>query len=191
MGFKINSGFTLVELLVGFGLVGLVSFLVAGVYFAQFRLFSNQNTSIDVASQNKIALDDMTSQIREAAAIAASCCSTETTSSTSLILRLWPLNASPEPYQPTPTSYDYIIYKQNPSDNTRLIKKTVPDPQSTRTSQTQVIAASLSPTGLTFSYDNADPTLAQEVTITITTTATSGSKTHTTTQTGKAVLRNK
>lgn len=186
-----RPGFTVIEFLVGTGLVGIVSVMVASLYFAQFRLFSNQSTSIDVASQNKIAIDELTSQIREASAIVNSCCDGETTSANSLVLSLWPLDSNNEPYQPTPTSFDYIIYKQDAGDNTHLVKKTVPDPQSTRDAKTAVIATNLSATGLTFSYDNADPGLAAEVTVTITTSAISGTKTVTSTQTGKATLRNK
>lgn len=188
-----RPGFTIVEILTGVSIIGLVSFLVASIYFAHFRLFSNQNTAIDVASENKLALDEITNQIRESEAIVDICpnCSTDVTGADKLILRLWPLNSSGEPQDPGTSAYDYIIYKLDPSDLTKLIKITLPDTTipSSRSSGSKLIATKLS--SLQFGYDNIDPTLASEVTVTITTTGTSTSKTHTYTQSGKAVLRNK
>lgn len=189
-----RPGFTIVELVTGIAIIGLVSFLVAAVYFAHFKLFSNQNTAIDIASENRLAVDEITNQIRESETIVNTCsaCGGDTTGSTILVLRLWPLNASGEPTDPGSTNaYDYIIYKLDPTDNTKLLKKTFADATipSSRSSGSKIIAAKLS--NLQFTYDNVDPTLAAEVTITITNTAKSSSKTHTYTQSVKAVLRNK
>ena len=60
----VRPGFTIVELLTSISIIGLVSLLVASIYFAHFRLFSNQNTAIDVASENKLALDEITKSSR-------------------------------------------------------------------------------------------------------------------------------
>ena len=68
-----RPGVTLIEILVGLAIFGFITVLVASLYFAQFRLFSSQNTSIDIASQNKLALDEMTNQIRESQSVAGSC----------------------------------------------------------------------------------------------------------------------
>ncbi len=179
----------MVELLVGAGLVGLVSILVATIYFAQFRLFSNQNTLVDISSQNKLALDEITSKIRESQTIVANCCSGETTSASVLVLRLWPQNASGEPIDPQASAYDYIIYRRDTQDNTLLIKKIEADPSSSRDSGTDIIANSVS--NLQFTYDNADPTLANQVTVSLTNSAVASGKTHTITQSASAVLRNK
>jgi len=190
---KSGAGYTLIELLIAFSIIGLVSILVAAVYFAHSRLFSTQNTSIDVASQNRLALDEMTNQIRESQQVATSCCSpTETTSDQVLVLGLWPLNVSGEPQDPT-NGFDYIVYKRDPTDNTKLLKKIVPAAGSTRSQVSKIIATSLATeaSGLNFTYDNANPSLASELTINLTTSANSGGKTITSTQTTKAVLRNK
>jgi len=186
-----RPGLSLIELITGIAIFGLVILLAASVYFAHFRIFSNQNTSIEVASQNKLALDEMTNQIREGESVVNICpnCGTDTTGDHVLILRLWPLNASQEPFDPGGSNYDYIIYKQSATDNTKLIKKIIVDPSSSRSSSEKILATDIS--SLQFSYDNADPAQASEITISLTTSGNSGSKTLTTTQTSKAVLRNK
>ena len=189
----VKPGFTIVELITGFAIIGFVSFLVAAVYFAQFKLFSNQNTAIDIASENKLAADEIVNQIRESETVVNTCssCGGDVTGADKLILRLWPLNSSGEPTDPSSSNYDYIIYKLNPSDSTKLIKQTFADTvlPSTRLSGSKIIATKLA--SLQFAYDNIDPTFASEITITITNTADSSSKTHTYTQSVKAVLRNK
>ena len=132
----------------------------------------------------------MTNQIREAQTILQGCppCQPPETISTSvLILQIWPIDSTAEPFQPTwPNLGDVIIYKKN-SD--KLIKKIIPGAGSFRGASEKIIATDIS--DLQFSYDNPDYTLASEVSITLTTSANSGGKTITSTQTSKAVLRNK
>src|SRR3990167_4893772 len=124
---KCQRGLSLIELLIAFSIIGLVSILVASVYFAHSRLFSTQNTSIDVASQNRLALDEMTNQIRESQAVVATCtlCPPDSTSDTVVILQIWPIDSSGELFQPAGSDYDFIIYKKDSSDNT-LVKKIIP-----------------------------------------------------------------
>src|SRR3990167_1424547 len=57
-----QNGFTLVELIIGFGIVGIISVLIASPYFSFFRLFLNQFTAVDVAGQNRLALDEIVNQ---------------------------------------------------------------------------------------------------------------------------------
>ena len=185
------KGFALVEILVGFGLVGIVSVLVAALYLTNYKLFANQNTSIDVNSQNKIAVDEITNQIRQSQGVASSCCGGDTTGATVLVLQLWPLDASGDPKDPGVSSFDYIVYKQNPNNNKDLQRKIVPDASSTRVASTKIIATSLSSTGLQFTYNNATPSQSSEVTVAITTTGASSGKTQTVTQIGNGTLRNK
>src|SRR3989338_6974207 len=188
---KSGAGYTLTELLIGFSIIGLVSILVAAVYFAHSRLFSTQNTSIDVASQNRLALDEMTNQIRESQAVVATCtlCPPDSTSDTVVILQIWPIDSAGELFQPTGSDYDFIVYKRNISDNT-LVKKIIPGSTSQRRAGEKIIATDVS--GLTFNYDDyANPSSTSQVMINLTTSANSGGKTITSNQTSKAVLRNK
>ena len=189
---QLAPGVTLVELIAGLGIIGVIIVMLASLYFAHTRLFSNQNTSIEVASQNRLAVDEITNQIRESEAVVSSCtaCSPDSTSQTTLILQLWPLDTNGDPTEPT-TGSDYIIYKKGDNDNTKLIKKIVADTSSSRQSSEKIIATNISSLTFTYEPDNNDPPTATAVTVSITTTGKSGAKTLTTTQSVKAVLRNK
>lgn len=183
------KGFTLIEFLTGFAVFGLVTILVASLYFAYFKLFSNQNTLVDLSSQNKLVLDDITNQVREGQGVAATCCGGDTTSSTVLVLRLWPLDAAGEPYEPPGNAYDFVVYKRDSQDLRKLLKNTVPDSASTRVAKTSILSSTVS--SLAFTYDNADPTQASEITIDLENNQTTYGKTHTISQSASAVLRNK
>ena len=171
-------------------IVGILGVLIAALYFSHFKLFSSQNTRIEVASENKIALEEMTNQIRESQGVAASCCSpTETTGANVLVLQIWPLNASGDPTEPNPSpapQYDYIVYKKV-SDT--LKKTIVPAAGSTRPSSDKIIASKIN--ALAFTFDNADVTQAAQVTINLTTQNTVNNITQTDTKTSTAVIRNK
>lgn len=190
----LRGGLSLIEILILLGLVGLVSILLAPVYMTHFRLFSNQNASIEVANQNRLALDDMVNQIREAQTIVSTCsnCSGDTTGAGTLVLQVWPVNANGEPFEPTESGYDYIVYKVDSTKN-QLVKRTISDSASFRPESTKIIAADV--VNLQFCYDGncspADPTLASQVTITVTNQARALNKTQTIEQEAKAVLRNK
>lgn len=198
MAYKSSSmrALSLVELLVGMGIVSFLILIIAGVYIAHFKIFSNQNASIESASQNKIALEEMTNEIRESAGVAASCpnppCTPQqTTSASVLVLRIWPLNAAKEPIDPgtDPTKVDYIIYQRNPSNEWKLQKKVVPHATSSRAAITKDIAANI--IGLAFTYDNADSSLATQVDITLDTQASNLGKSYTVSQKSTALIRNK
>jgi hypothetical protein len=202
MAYKLSKttfarGVSLVELITAIGLVGLVSIMVISIYITHFRLFSNQSQSIDLANENRLALDEIASQIKEAQAIVSTCsdCSGYTTSQTTLVLQIWPLDASGNPTNPGGSNYDYIVYKRDDIQNTKLDKKTYPASISSRKAGSNILASDVS--NLTFAYYNPyptvspDPTLASEVTVSLTNTNTNLGKTNTITQSTEAVLRNK
>lgn len=186
-----KKGLTLVEILVAFVVFSLVTVLVIGVYVSHIKIYSNQNSQIEVASQSKIGIDEIVNETRQSQAIANTCsaCGSDTTSSTVLILQLWPLDANGDPKDPTSNNYDYIVFKNNPADTTQLIKKVLPDASSSRTSSTKIIANNVAT--LNFTYNNGTPSLASQITITLTTSQTGIGKTQTSTQTKIADLRNK
>lgn len=191
-------GVSLIELVTAIGLIGLVSVMVISVYVTHFRLFSNQSQSIDLANENRLALDEMAIQIKEAQAIVSTCaaCSGYTTGVTTVVLQLWPLDASGNPTDPGGSNYDYVVYKRDDLQNTKLVKITYSAAISSRKSGTDVLSNDVS--NLAFAYkDNAGtdmsatPTLASEVTVSLTNTNTNLGKTNTITQSTEAVLRNK
>ena len=213
-GRRAKEGLTLVELLIGMAILAFISLMVASVYLAHFRLFSNQSTNIDVASQNRIALDEMTNQIREAASVypagdTVTGCSDIDSDSNSIVLALWPLDTSTgDPYQPASppenniTLWDRVVYCVDTTNKT--LKKAVQPrsaaPGSKRTSSTKILATNLAPGppdpvpyGLVFS-NLANPVKdTTSVTIRLKILSKNYDKKFDiyTDQTGKAVLRNK
>ena len=186
-----KPGLTLVEILISMGILAVIMSFIAIIYFAHFKLFSNQSTSIDVASQNRLAIEEITNQIRESQSVVTTCsaCSGDTTGSQILVLQIWPLTAQGEPFDPGGSNYDYMVYKKDPADNTKLLKKILPGAGSSRTSSSKILVSDIS--DLQFAYDNVDVTQAKEVTVTVTTSANSISKPQTYSQSSKATLRNK
>lgn len=192
--FKIKlRGLSIVEIVTAIGLIGIVSIMVISVYLAQFRLFSNQNQSIDLANENRISLDEMAIQIKEAQAVVSTCaaCSGYTTSATIVVLQLWPLDANGNPTDPGASNYDYVVYKRDDLENTKLVKITYPSAISTRKSGTDTLANNVSNLQFVYSPDNLTPTTATEVTVTLENTNTNMKKTNTITQSTEAHLRNK
>ncbi len=188
---RFKFGLTLVEILVGIAVFGLITVLIAAIYLSHYKIYSNQNSQIDAASQSKVGIDEIVNQIRQSASVANSCtpCGSDTTSSSVLILQLWPLDSNGDPKDPSSGNYDYIVYKKNPIDITQMIRKILPNASSTRKGGNQIISSNIS--SLTFTYNNADPTQATKVTIVLTTSQAALGKTQTSTQTKVVDLRNK
>ena len=189
--FSMKKGISLIEIITVSAIIGIIGMMAAAIYFAQFRLFSNQNTAIDINTQNKIALSEITNYIRQSESIVANCsdCGSDTTGTNTIILRLWSIDSAGEPIDPGGTNYDYLVYKRGSSDNTQLVRITYPFGSSVRPSGSKVIAISIG--DLQFTYNDPTPANASQVTISLTTTATTGNKTQTQTDTAKVELRNK
>src|SRR3990167_9249556 len=104
---RFAQALSLTELLIGMAILAIVGLMVAGVYMSHFRLFSNQSTNIDVASQNRVALDEMANQIREASGVITNYTGLSVVGCTvnsdpdSVVITLWPLNATGEPKPPS------------------------------------------------------------------------------------------
>ena len=189
-----KHGLSLLELQIVIAIFGGISLLTGAVYFAYTRLINEEKITIEVASQNRNAIDEMTNQIREAQSVAMGCtiCGTVSdSSSTVLILALWPIDTSGKLFQPAAGEYDYMVYKLDSTPNdTNLIKQIIPNGTTSNRINTSKILSSDVKTIL-FEYNDASPALASEVTITLTNEKTSFVKTHTYSQQSKASLRNK
>ena len=189
-----NPGLTLIELQIVIAIFGGISLLTGAVYFAYTRLINEEKITIEVANQNRNAIDEMTNQIREAQSVAMDCtiCGTVSdSSSTVLILALWPIDTNGNLFQPATGEYDYMVYKLDSAPNdTNLIKQIIPNGTTSSRINTSKILSSDVKTIL-FEYGNASPALASEVTVSLTNEKISFVKTHTYSQQSKASLRNK
>jgi len=123
---RTEEGISLPELLISISLFGIVSILFVTIVLTNSRIFSDQKTNIHIASQNRIALDEMTNQIRESAEVTncpyPSCNPAISSTLSTLVLKIWPIDASGNPFDPTTTTGpDYIVYKQcNPAISSTL-----------------------------------------------------------------------
>ena len=214
-----KKGFSLIELLIGMVIFSMISLMIGAVYLSHFRLFTNQNAQIEIANQNKIALDEIVNQIREAKSVSYACqspaCSpSEYPSATKLIICLWPLNASGEPFDPlgscqgNGSNMDLVIYYcastcPTAGTTTNLMKKVIPTTASTRQASTDIVISKVK--DLNFKYYAPDNTpicatpcspyfypITGQVLITLTTQSSTFTQTqpHTVTQSAKAILRN-
>lgn len=183
-------GFTIVELLISSVLLAVISYILGSIFISNFKLFIDETSVINITEANKTALDEITNQIRESQSIASTCtpCSPYTTSSTVLILQLWPLNSNGEPFDGG-VNFDYIEYKRDAVDNTKLRKIIYPHATSTRQSLNKVLSTTVD--NLTFTYNNATPSQATEITVTLKNTITNAGKIQDVERETKAVLRNK
>src|SRR3990167_3494256 len=187
-------GITLVELVTSIAILGVLSLMIGSVYLAHFRLFSSQSASIDTSAQNKIAIEEVSNQIRESNGVVDSClaqnpCGGHQSGNSKLVLQLWPLNASGAPFDPTTNAPDYIVYRlNNPPNDKNFVKSVYPNLSilNTRKAMTDKILAS-NVQILAFSYVPAVPGTS-EVTVSIT-TQPKNSKETPFTQTVKVYLR--
>ena len=192
-----HPGISTLEILIVLVLLAITSLFVYALFSAQIRLFLTQVLRIDVSSQNKIALTDITNQTRQAESISLDCpkpplgpCDPQENTATginSVVYRLPGLDSSGAP---TDSFFDYLVYKQVGTNLVRIIYPST-SPASTRPATNDIIATDLAPTGgISFAYNNADPAQANQVTATVTTIKTESGKTQSITQSANATIRN-
>lgn len=189
---KFKQGISYVELLITLVIASLISMSIFGIYFAHYRIFTNQNALIDAETQNKNALTLIGNQIRIANTFFDWFSDDKT-----LALGVWSLNAAGEPYDSG--HYDYIYFYEDPSNQNNLLYEVEANSQySTRTSLIKIISTNLS--SLEFKYyldgsllniDNGDYLDANEIEIILTTQSTTiYGKTYTSTQSSKTPIKN-
>lgn len=186
-----KGAFSLIEILIALSLLSVISLVLGYVFVSHFKLFNNVKSLVEVSSSNKLVLDELISQIREGEAIVSTCsgCGSFQTGSGTLILQLWPLDTNNVPFEPTSANYDYVIYSQDPAKSTNLLKKIIPDATSARVASTKVMASDIS--NLNFTYNNIDPTQANQITVNVQNSIQITGRVQTTSQQIKAVLRNR
>jgi len=202
---------SLVELLIGSAIFGVVAVMVGSIYLGHFKLFNNQNVSIDTSNQNRLALDEIVNQVREGQSVMVSCCTPqESSGAQKLIVGVWPLDATGQPFDPnSPTctiNCDYIIYYCEANcappntTPTKLRKKIVPQPTSSRTQTDSILSTRVKDLQLQY-FDAAQNEITNPALLANTAmakiTLTNESTTFTTkpaityTQETKVILRNK
>lgn len=196
------NGLSLPELLIAAGIASILVLIIGSAYSSHIKIVSNQNTVIDISTQNQIGLNEIINEIRESSSVVDSCCTSpgpeQVTGTNKIVLQIWPLNTtSGEPQEPpaspASTDYDYIVYERD-SEKQALTKKIIPCSgtcTSKRGSLNKLIAARVASLSFEYSPNSPSSSAAEEVTVTVTTTKTDIGKDFSNTQSAKATIRNK
>src|SRR3989344_54780 len=128
--YQLKPGLSLIEFLTSFAIIGVIAIMIGSVWLAHSKIYSTQSATIDAQSASTIAIDEITNQIRESNGVVNSClaqnpCDSNTSTDTTLVLQVWPLNASGVPFDPNPNDPDYIVYRLNDPPNDKNFVKSV------------------------------------------------------------------
>src|SRR3990167_7995297 len=119
------KGFTLIELLVASAVLATMGLMIAGIYMAQFGLFSRQSAQIDNSVNNTIAIDEIAQQIKESETVTQcllpgspwnncflSLIGTVSyiPSATQLVLRVWPIDNNKQSFDPYDPYWQTFYY---------------------------------------------------------------------------------
>ena len=189
-----SRGISLVELLIGVSVAGLVGVLLVTLLTQNSRIYTDQNAKITdgITINNSVAKIEET--IKSAAAIAAqyqhSGGPLYTTGTNTLVLTQPSINASGVVIENT---YDYLVLSADTQNNKVLRLILYPNAQSSREAQNQVLATNLSL--LEFSYYNSlgeavSPILATRIRYVMNVNQTISTQTQTSSTSGTVNLRN-
>lgn len=176
-----QSGFTLIELIVVIALVGVVSYVLVDMFLGQHKIYKTQTAELNITNDARATLDDIDAYVRSARQVLATY-SSYNTGTQILVLEVQSINASNQLIAGT---YDTVVFYLTGSNFYRQI---FPAASSIRPAGTKKLASNV--TGLAFSFNNADPTLATQVTTDLTLQESAGQQTRSITASSKSYLRN-
>lgn len=167
-----RRGISLVEVLVGIGILVIVFGLLLGMYVSHGRLFARTQASIALQDQMAALMPAIGSLAAVSDGVTASRTinsTAYTSSSTTLILSLPSIDAQA---QPIAGSHDYAVFYRDPANAARLLLALAPAAGSVRKATTRQLSDSVK--SCFFRYDGAaavDSASSVSVGITLTQTA--------------------
>ena len=158
--FRPQQGFTLIEMVVGIGVISILIFALLNLYLAYGSLYTFQNAKLTTIAEGRVTMSDFTLFTIQAHRVIGSFTFTTTTyySGTSTVILQIPAMTSGGSI--ISNVWDYVVFY---TSGANLYRKTQADEASSRTSGTKLLTSNLQ--SLIFAYDNADLTLAQKVSI--------------------------
>lgn len=168
--FSKAAGFTLVEILVVTGLVGILMVIGVAIYLANNRFYETESGEIFSVANTRDAADKISEYGRLAAGLVSShvyASVTYNTGATAAVFRVPSINSSGQIITGT---YDYVVIGRDPENSSRLILILDADPGSSRTERTLQLTDKLA--ALSFTYDDADPSFAKNMNFEIRVTQT-------------------
>jgi len=159
---KRKTGFSLLELVISIAILGIISVSLSIVFTRGYSVFKIEKSRNLMQEESRTAIDIVDSWIRKTYSVLSSYTALDltvyTTDAQVLILKIQSIDADSALISGT---YDYLIFKINPSNSARLEKITYADAASTRTSGTLTIALHLNSLAFTY-YDSTGIQLAAD-----------------------------
>ncbi len=183
MNTKTSKGFTVVELLVVLPIVIVLGSFLAYLFAYQYRIFNTQSAELSIASDARLALDDVDTYVRQANRVAASY-SSYTTGPQTLVLQLQAINSSGQVISGV---NDMVVFYVS---GTSLIEKVFPGTGSSRIAVTRTIANNVDVATFSFGYNNATYSSATVVQTNLALRQTMGGQVRSISISSKATLRN-
>ncbi len=176
-----SAGFTLVEIIVAIGIFAIIILFLPYLGVYHYWIYNTQIAQFDVISDARGTLDDMDSYVRQSNRVISNYL-TYTTDSQTLILQIQSIDPSNNLIAGT---YDNVVFYLSGSD---FFRQVFPSANSKRLAATKKLASNV--TEITFSYDNLNYSLVQQVTTTISVQQNLGKDIKSATLSSQAKLRN-
>ncbi len=183
--FRPQPGFTLIEVVVGIGVLVVLLFSLFNLYLAYGSLYTSQNNQLTIVAAGRSIMSELGLYTVQAYRVVGNYTIATTTyysSTTTLALQIPAINSGGSIINNT---WDYVVFYAN---GTNLYRTIAADGASSRISGTRKLTNYLQ--NITFTYDNADLTLAQKVSIDLNLQNQEGNYTATNHLTEQLTLRN-
>jgi prepilin-type N-terminal cleavage/methylation domain-containing protein len=181
-----TRGFSVIEVLIVIVVASVVSLALSEIFLTYYDSYAYQNANINAASSAALFLNELNDLSLQADAIVGSRAfsgTTYTSGSTTVVFELPSINSSGDVIAST---YDYTVLYASSTNIFRIMDA---DASSARADGTKKLSDALG--NLTFTYNNATPSLASQVSANVTTLAISKKHTANTRLVQTVYLRNK
>lgn len=194
-----KSGLTIIELLIAVSTSVIVAGVISAVFINAWRAHISQEDYTELQQKSRLSIDEITNTIKVSSGVLVSHTNggnTYTTSASTIVLKTPAINASNQVL----TGTDYIIFRINPADNTKLERVVIADPASIRANLPASLNLNDRMGSLAFVYNNSsgqinlgtgDVTTTTNVDTTVTSQKTSQGRQITRSLDNKVYLRNK
>jgi prepilin-type N-terminal cleavage/methylation domain-containing protein len=145
---KRRRGFSLLELVVVIGMIAVVTGILVRIFRASYESYGFSSANGELQLSTRGAIDRMTREMRQSVSVAASNGSYNTGSS-AIVLQLASIQANETII---PSTYDYVIYRLDPSNPKKLQEIMVAASGSARKNDTRTILNNVDSASFTY-YD--------------------------------------
>jgi len=194
-----KSGLTIIELLIAVSTSVVVAGVISSIFINAWRAQISQEDYTELQQKSRLSIDEITNTIKVSSGVLVSHTdegNTYTTSASAIVLKTPAINASNQVL----TGNDYIIFRINPVDSTKLERVVIADPASIRANLPASLNLNDRMGSLVFVYNNSsgqinlgtgDVTTTTNVDATVTSQKASQGRQITRALDNKVYLRNK